>query len=244
MIDILARHRIPSGVIAGQNRVRLRWLAEKIDPAVAPVLSLLTVTRALWEADEKALAERLLRAALTARPREVVLYHKLGQLLTEQEPPRWTEAVECYRAARALRPDLGVTLAMALLRVGRDQESLELFSQLVLGKPDNPYLYFQRGYVLRVQEKYMEAELDDCFGSLPPVKQPDAYTAEAGREIAPNTAACRPTLAHTAAAGVSGRTASHAPTADPCTSNDRDAHDASCTPPEIIAAGTRTPQHP
>jgi tetratricopeptide (TPR) repeat protein len=130
--------------------MRLRQLAERIDPTSEPVLGFLTLTRALRVAGEEALAERLLSAALTARPGEVVLYHTLGQLLQEQEPPRWSEAAECYRVARGLRPDLGVTLAEALLRSGREQKGLDLLAWLVKENPDNPYLHFQQGNALAV----------------------------------------------------------------------------------------------
>jgi predicted Zn-dependent protease len=119
---------VPVAVPWGRDCTRLRQLAERMDPAVEPVLGLLTLARALRVAGEEALAERLLRAALRAHPREVVLYHSLGQLLQEQEPPRWSEAAECYAAARALRPDLGVTLARALLRSGREREGLDLLA--------------------------------------------------------------------------------------------------------------------
>jgi serine/threonine-protein kinase len=139
---------VPAALPWGQDHTRLRQLAERMAPAVEPVLGLVTLTRALRVAGEDTLAERLLRAALTARPREVVLYHALGQLLQEQEPPRWAEAVECYLAARALRPDLGVSLATALLRSGREREGLDLFAWLVQERPDNPYLHFRQGTAL------------------------------------------------------------------------------------------------
>jgi serine/threonine-protein kinase len=144
---------IPLVVPLGEDHARLRRLAEKIDPASEPVLGLLTLTRALRVAGEEALAERLLREALTARPREVVLYHTLGELLTEQEPPRWAEAVECYTAARALRPDLGVALARSLRRSGRTREGMVLLARLVRERPDNPYLHFQQGVALDDQGK-------------------------------------------------------------------------------------------
>jgi tetratricopeptide (TPR) repeat protein/serine/threonine protein kinase len=139
---------VPVAVPLGKDRARLRQLAERIDPTVEPVLGLVTLTRALRAAGEEALAEQLLRAALTARPREVVLYHTLGQLLTGQEPPRWAEAVECYRAARVLRPDLGVNLATALQQSGRWGEALGLLAWLVKERPDNPYLHFHQAYAL------------------------------------------------------------------------------------------------
>src|SRR5262249_38886167 len=104
------------------------------------------------------LAERLLREALTARPREVVLYHTLGQMLQSQQPPRWSEAAECYRVARGLRPDLGVTLAEALLRSDRERESLNLLAWLVKARPENPYLHFQQAYAL-----YAKHDLDGAI---------------------------------------------------------------------------------
>ena len=122
---------VPVAVPLGHDRGRLRQLAEKIDPASEPVLGLLTLARALRVAGEEALAERLLRAAIQARPREVVLYHTMDQLLTEQKPPRWAEAVVFYRAARALRPELGVGLANALRHSGHTDEGLTLLARMV-----------------------------------------------------------------------------------------------------------------
>ena len=139
---ILARNRLPLegaldvlsawlrpvpiavNVSLGTDRRRLRQLAEQMDAAREPILGLLTLVRALQAAGDEERAEQALRLALIARPREVVLHHTLGQLLTAEQPPRWTEAVESYGAARTLRPDLGVNLAMALLRCGRDDEGL------------------------------------------------------------------------------------------------------------------------
>jgi hypothetical protein len=106
----------PAGVVPGEDRNRLRRLAEQTDAAAEPVLGLLTLARALGMAGDDALAVRRLRAALRARPQEVVLHYELGKLLGEQRPPRWGGAVECYAAARALRPELGTALADALVR--------------------------------------------------------------------------------------------------------------------------------
>jgi hypothetical protein len=110
---------VPVEVPLGRDHTRLRQLAETIDPVVEPVLGLLTLTRALRVAAEETSAERLLRAALMARPREVVLHYTLGQMLVSQQAPRWAEAVEYYGATRTLRPDLGVNLAQALRQSGR-----------------------------------------------------------------------------------------------------------------------------
>jgi tetratricopeptide (TPR) repeat protein len=139
---------VPLAVPLGKDCLRLRQLAEKVVPDSEPVLGLLTLTRALWAAGDETLAERLLRDAVQARRREVVLYHSLGKLLTEQEPPRWKEAVEFYRAAGVLRPDLGVNLATALLNSGKQREGLGLLARLVKEKPDNPYLHIEQGFAL------------------------------------------------------------------------------------------------
>jgi serine/threonine-protein kinase len=192
---------VPLAVPLGEDCARLRRLAEKINPTAEPVLGLLTLTRALRVAGEEALAERLLHAALTARPREVVLYHTLGQLLIEQKPPRWAEAAECYAAARALRPDLGVTLAMALLHSGRAREGLALLARMVQERPGNPYLHFQLGFALSGQGKSVEAE-EACREAI--ALKPDyaeAYNALGNAlffqdKFAEAEAACRNAIAH------------------------------------------------
>jgi Flp pilus assembly protein TadD len=149
---------VPVAIPLGPDGARLRQLTERIDPSVEPALGLVMLTRTLRVAGQEVLAERLLRKALTARPREVLLYDTLGDLLTGQQPPPWAEAVECFTAARILRPDLGLALAEALLRGGRADEGLDLLARMVHEKPDNPYLHFQQALVLSERRKYEEAE--------------------------------------------------------------------------------------
>jgi Flp pilus assembly protein TadD/serine/threonine protein kinase len=147
-----------TGVVPGPDRNRLRRLAEETDAANEPVLGLLTLARALQVAGDSALAERLLGQAVLARPAEVVLHNALGKLLGEQRPPAWGRAVECYKAARALRPELGVALAEALAGSGRAYESLALLARLVTEQPGNPWLHFERGWALADQGRHKEAE--------------------------------------------------------------------------------------
>src|SRR5262249_26071297 len=130
----------------------------EVDPGKEPVLGLLTLTRALLVAGDQPRAERLLRAALRARPREVVLYQTLGQLLEAGPAPRWARAVECYVAVRALRPGLGQSLAHALVKSGRVRDGLALYEQLVAKSPDNPWLHFKRANDLAEFQRYKEAE--------------------------------------------------------------------------------------
>jgi serine/threonine-protein kinase len=148
---------VPVDVPLGRDQFRLRQLAEQMDPATEPTLGLLTLARALDVAGEKSRGEHLLRAAIVARPKEVVLHYTLGQMLATQEPPRWAEAVECYGAARALRPDLGASLAKALRGSGRYDEALDLLARLVKEVPKNPDLHFQQGLALRDKGRLDEA---------------------------------------------------------------------------------------
>jgi serine/threonine-protein kinase len=157
---VMALRPVPVPVDAGwgPDRERLRRLAARTNAATEPVLGLLTLVRSLAVAGEQALAERLLRAALRARPQEVVLYQTLGQMLERATPPRWAQAAECYTAARALRSGLGDSLAAALIGAGRAQEGLELYQQLTADNPGNPWLHSVRGSALSKQGKHKEAE--------------------------------------------------------------------------------------
>jgi serine/threonine-protein kinase len=147
---------VPIDAGLGDSRSRLRQLAAAADPAREPILGLLTLVRALRNAGEDALAERLLRIAVRARPREVALHFTLGQLLAGQR--RWQQAVECYSAARAVRPESGVALATALVRSGRIDEGLTLLEHQISKQPDNPWLRAIRGTALFEQGRYEEAE--------------------------------------------------------------------------------------
>ncbi len=154
--------------VPGEDRNRLRELAQQTDPAAEPVLGLLTLVRALRGAGEDPEAERLLRGAVRARPAEVVLYHALGELLEQQRPPRWAEAVACYAAARALRPELGRALARSLRRAGHSAEGLALDQELTKRRPDNPASHVALGYALWEQNRPKEAEA--CFRRAIPLK--------------------------------------------------------------------------
>src|SRR5262249_15136432 len=108
------------GLKAGEGQQRLSQLAQAVDPARTPVLSVLSLARALLQAGDVPGTERLLRAVLAERPDQVAALTVLGNLLRTQK--RWQEAIGCYRAARALRPYLGISLAAALGEVDRAAE--------------------------------------------------------------------------------------------------------------------------
>jgi serine/threonine-protein kinase len=140
----------------GPARRRLEARAGKLDAGREPVLGVLLLARALFDAGEAPGAERLLRRVLAARPGEVVLLTALGKLLEGQG--RWPEAVGCYRAARALRPNLGMALARALRRAGGAGEAEAVLRSRRDEEPRNPVLWFHLGNALRDQKKLAGAE--------------------------------------------------------------------------------------
>jgi tetratricopeptide (TPR) repeat protein len=90
------------------------------------------------------------------RPQEVTLLQALGQVRARLG--RWQQAVECYAAARALRRQLGVVLAEALVKAGRVGEGVALLERLIAQSLDNPWLRFVHGHTLYHQGRYKEAE--------------------------------------------------------------------------------------
>jgi serine/threonine-protein kinase len=145
-------------LVPGKDHTRLRRLAEGTNVKTEPVLGVLTLARALHEVGDETRAQRLLRAAVLARPQEVVLHTMLGSLLKNREPPAWQEAVECYAAARALRPELGIALVEALVKSGRLDEGLALAERLAAEQPSNPWVHFMRGLALSTKGRYLDAE--------------------------------------------------------------------------------------
>src|SRR5262249_10057649 len=111
------------------RRRRLQALRSQVQLEKAPVLSVVLVAQASSALGDVRGAERVLRLALAARPDQVVLLNELGRLLEEQK--RLAEATECHRAARTLRPNLGVALSRGLMATGRAPEAEAILRDLV-----------------------------------------------------------------------------------------------------------------
>jgi serine/threonine-protein kinase len=133
----------------------LREVRKDIDPGKETVLTVVLLARACDAVGDTAGAEEVLRKAATARPDRVELLITLGKLLERSRPE---EAIGYYRAARSLRPSLGVGLSQALARAGRAPQGAEVLQELVRRQPDNPVLYFFLGVNLTAQQKYDQAE--------------------------------------------------------------------------------------
>jgi serine/threonine-protein kinase len=143
-------------VARGDRWRRLRELRGQADPATGPVLTVVLLAQASAAAGDAAGAEQLLRQALAARPDQVVLLEALGRVLEGQGPSRLGEAIECYRAGRALRPHLGMALGRALGRAGRAAEGEAVLRDLVRQQPDNPEMHFYLALALGEQGKLSE----------------------------------------------------------------------------------------
>jgi serine/threonine-protein kinase len=172
---------LPAGRLAGlappdPERARLRRLADAASPSEGPVLGVRLLARALASAGDDDRAVRLLQAAALARPDEAAFWNELGQLWEEQRPPRWAEAVECYKTARALRPALGVSLATALGRASRTAEAEDVFRELARRQPANPVVHFDLGLALYYQGRHPEAEAAYRAALRLKPDYPDAHT--------------------------------------------------------------------
>src|SRR5262245_46084298 len=137
---------------------RLRELRREIDPRSESVLTVSLLAQLFARVQDAAGAEEVLSLASAARPREVVLLHRLGDLLAEQGPPRLEEAIGYYRAARSLRPRVGVSLSKALVLAGRPSQAEAVMLVLVSQQPDHPDYRFRLGFAQMAQRRFGELE--------------------------------------------------------------------------------------
>jgi tetratricopeptide (TPR) repeat protein len=141
----------------GRAAQRLRELRGRVDPATEPVLTVVLLAQVCADLGDADGAERVLRRALAARPNQVVLLGALGKLLERQGPSRLDAAIECYRAARACNPRLGVALGLGLTRAGRGDEAESVLRDLVRRQPGSPETRLYLGNVLYQEKKPAEA---------------------------------------------------------------------------------------
>jgi predicted Zn-dependent protease len=148
----------PERIWLGKDREALVQMARDIDLRTAQAATPLLLARALREGGDGDKAEALLRMEIVQRRREAVLYHLLGDLLSEQRPPRHAEAVECYRAAWMLRPEFGLPLSQALQKCGRPGEAAAVLVQMVREAPGNSRLLIHLGQAQEDRGSQAEAE--------------------------------------------------------------------------------------
>jgi tetratricopeptide (TPR) repeat protein len=141
----------------GSHWRTLRELRGRTNPATEPALGVVLLARAFSAVGDHLGAEAVLRQAVTGRPDEVVLRDALGKMLERRGRSRLAEAIECYQAARARRPDLGVALAQALAKAGRAEEGEAVLRDLTRQQPSNPERHSYLGIALVGREKPADA---------------------------------------------------------------------------------------
>jgi tetratricopeptide (TPR) repeat protein len=134
-------------VARGETWRRAQELRARLDLRQEPALTVVLVALVYRVVGDTGGAMEVLREAAELRPNQLVLLDVLAQQLEEQQ--RWEEAVGCYRAIRVQRPELGVALAHALVRVGRFREAETVARELLRQQPSHPDLYNLLGNVLK-----------------------------------------------------------------------------------------------
>src|SRR5262249_51896822 len=83
--------------------------------------------------------------------------------------------LECYRAARAMRPQLGVAMAWVLEDARRGREGEDILRDLVKNQPNHPELIYYLGVALGNQKKWQGA---GGFFQSPAELHPDSSRAQ------------------------------------------------------------------
>jgi tetratricopeptide (TPR) repeat protein len=137
---------------------KLQELRNRVDSTNAPVLNLVLMARAYAFAGDVPAAEQVLHHAVAARPQEVALLTALGDVLDKHGSSRASEAIEVYRAARALRPRLGILLVRALIRANREPEAEDVIRfSLSQRRKDSAIYYLLLGDSLSHRKSFDEA---------------------------------------------------------------------------------------
>jgi serine/threonine protein kinase/Flp pilus assembly protein TadD len=146
---------------AGQKREDIARLVN--DPAfqALPPAALILWAGELQRMKEKAMVEKVLRAALERRRGDFWLNFELGLFLLNEEPPRAEEAVCYLTAALALRsesPGVGLDLGRALRAKGDTEGAIARFQQAIELDPNYVAAHEWLGIVLAEVKDYEGAE--------------------------------------------------------------------------------------
>jgi len=107
------------------NRAALEELAEEVELAELPEVSVVLLGEALWLAGSSQRATEVYRRGRVVYPQDFGICLRLGLLLRQQEPQPHEELVEVFRIACALRPHLWEARhlqAVSLEQLGRYEE--------------------------------------------------------------------------------------------------------------------------
>lgn len=146
-----------AGAGAARQRAELQQLAAGVVVEELPGPSIQLLAGALWHSGAVREAEAVLRQGQRRYPTDVWLNYMLATVLQLRPEPDLAEAVGFYRAARAVRPEIGHDLAHALEKAGRREEATALFEELCRLRPANAEHRSCLGAALQVQGRLAEA---------------------------------------------------------------------------------------
>jgi tetratricopeptide (TPR) repeat protein len=134
-------------------------------------ISLDLLGRALASAGDTERAQAVLRAALHYHPVDVWINYDLAQVL--EKTGRREEAIRCYAAARAIRPETAHSLAHALSGRGESDEAIAVLRDLVRLRPEDSRHLGCLGRELKARGRSREADaaLDAAHAKFDAVKR-------------------------------------------------------------------------
>jgi tetratricopeptide (TPR) repeat protein len=155
----------------GARLAALRALAQAARFEEFGPISLDLLGRALAAAGDTEQAQAVLRAALHYHPGDVWINYDLAQVL--EKMGRREEAIRCYAAARAIRPETAHSLAHALSERGESDEAIAVLRDLVRLRPEDPRHLGCLGRELKVRGRSREADaaLDAAHTKFDAVKR-------------------------------------------------------------------------
>ena len=109
--------------LAGLRRLKETARLDELGPGSLDLLG-----RALLDAGDPAAAESVLREAQRRHPGDLWINHDLGRVF--QRRLKHDEAIRCYYAARAIRPEMGDWLANALFNRGEYDEAIAVLREM------------------------------------------------------------------------------------------------------------------
>ena len=154
-----------SGVETIGRREQLHRLARSADESQLTAANSRLLASLLLQEGDTAEAVRLLRMAQKRNPGDLWLNYELGHAETRVRHPNpaaarqgMDEAIRYLTAARAIKPEVGHSLAHALGDRGRKAEAIELFRELIRLNPRHAGHHGCLGVMLVASENYVEAE--------------------------------------------------------------------------------------
>jgi serine/threonine-protein kinase len=143
-----------------KDREALKKLAAEAQAGSLSPAALMLRARAWARAGAAKEAEHLLREGLKRFPADFWLNHELAYTLCHAQPPRLGEAIEYYRAARALRsrsPAVHLNLGLALSERGRVDEAIACYREALHLAPDYAKAHNNLGAALKAQGRLDDA---------------------------------------------------------------------------------------